>query len=45
LIEATLPARGVTVNRGDLPPIVPILAFGALGVGGLLIAGLRRLGA
>ncbi len=41
--EATLPARTTSViNGGGIPPIMPILALGALGLGGLLISGLRR---
>jgi hypothetical protein len=30
------------VNGGGIPPIVLILALGALGLGGLLISSLRR---
>ncbi|MBO9309167.1 MAG: hypothetical protein J7551_05230 [Chloroflexi bacterium] len=41
--EATLPARtSAVVNGGGIPPIVLILALGALGLGGLLISSLRR---
>jgi hypothetical protein len=41
--EATLPARAsVVVNGGGIPPIMPILALGALGLGGLFISSLRR---
>ncbi|PJF36331.1 MAG: hypothetical protein CUN49_06020 [Candidatus Thermofonsia Clade 1 bacterium] len=41
--EATLPARpSATINSGGIPPIMPILALGALGLGGLLISSLRR---
>ncbi|MFN8419912.1 MAG: SH3 domain-containing protein [Anaerolineae bacterium] len=43
-VEATLPVRGVTQNSGELPPIVPIISLGVIGLAGLLISGLRRLG-
>lgn len=44
LIEATLPPRiNTTANQGGIPPIVPIIGLGILGLAGLLISGLRRL--
>lgn len=44
LIEATLPPRvSTTANQGGVPPIVPIIALGIVGLAGLLISGLRRL--
>jgi hypothetical protein len=44
LIEATLPARvSTTANQGGIPPVVPIIALGIVGLAGLLISGLRRL--
>jgi uncharacterized protein YgiM (DUF1202 family) len=42
--EATLPTRGVAVNTGELPPIVPIVGLGVLGLAGLAISALRRMG-
>lgn len=41
--EATLPTRTTSaINGGGIPPIMPILALGALGLGGLFISSLRR---
>lgn len=41
--EATLPTRASSViSGGGVPPIMPILALGALGVAGLFISSLRR---
>jgi hypothetical protein len=41
--EATLPTRTTSViSGGGIPPIMPILALGALGLGGLFISSLRR---
>ncbi|MFQ3536417.1 MAG: SH3 domain-containing protein [Aggregatilineales bacterium] len=41
--EATLPTRiASALGGGGIPPIMPILALGALGLGGLFISSLRR---
>lgn len=42
MLEPTLPARASAVPQGGLPPIVPIIGLGVLGVFGLLISVLRR---
>ena len=44
LVEATLPARAVAQNQGELPPIIPIVSLAVIGLFGLIISGLRRLG-
>lgn len=45
LIEATLPTRNSTpISQGDMPPIVPIVSLAVIGLAGLVISGLRRLG-
>lgn len=42
-IEATLPARATAVaSPGGVPPIVPIVGLGAVGLMGLFISALRR---
>lgn len=43
-VEATLPPRvAATTNQGGVPPIIPILALGGVGLLGLFISALRRL--
>jgi hypothetical protein len=43
-VEATLPSRvTTTTNQGGIPPIIPILALGGVGLLGLFISALRRL--
>jgi hypothetical protein len=43
-VEATLPPRrSPETNQGGVPPIVPIIVLGGIGVFGLLISSLRRL--
>lgn len=45
LIEATLPTRnGTPIAQGDMPPIVPIVSLAVIGLAGLVISGLRRMG-
>ncbi|MBX3084088.1 MAG: SH3 domain-containing protein [Anaerolineae bacterium] len=44
MVEATLPARAVAQNQGDLPPIIPIVGLAVIGLFGLIISGLRRIG-
>ncbi len=43
LIEATLSPRPAAASQGGLPPAIPIIILGGLGLLGLLISGLRRL--
>jgi hypothetical protein len=44
LIEATVRPRGsATTSQGGVPPVVPIIVLGGLGLFGLLISALRRL--
>jgi hypothetical protein len=44
VVEATLPSpASANASQGGVPPIVPIIALGGLGLFGLFISGLRRL--
>jgi hypothetical protein len=44
MVEATLRPRGSTTTaQGGVPPVVPIIVLGGLGLFGLLISALRRL--
>jgi hypothetical protein len=43
-VEATLPPRGrVAAAEGELPPIIPLIALGGLGLFGLFVSLMRRL--
>ncbi|MEP7288825.1 MAG: SH3 domain-containing protein [Chloroflexota bacterium] len=43
VVEATLGSHTAAINQGGIPPIMPILVLGGLGILGLFVSALRRL--